>query len=170
MAALVLWIRSCVRHISLDRGGTTALEFALTALASLGLILFAISLGFRLYVQAALNYAGSRAARMLAVDSMQSLSKSAGSFQAVTFCPLLSPFLACANLSIALVSVTDYRSSSSIGGSGPPPFNPGQSGSLMLLQVTYQLPALSWPLPSPGPGGSFAGMAVTANYPYQNEY
>lgn len=157
--------------VLLDRRGTTAIEFALTGLACFGLILFAIGLGFRLYVQVALNYAGSHAARLLAVDSTQSLSKSATAFQTVTFCPLLSPFLACANLSIALVSVTAYRNSSAIGGSGPAPFSPGQSGSLMLLQATYRMPALSWPVAAdPGSSGSFPGAVVTARYPYQNEY
>ncbi len=171
MATATHRVRSCLRSALRDRRGTTALEFALTGLACFGLILFSIALGFRLYVQVALDYASGRAARMLAVDSTQSLSRNANSFQTVTFCPLLSAFLACSNISIALVSVTDYHNSSSIGGSGPLPFTSGQSGSLMLLQATYRLPGLGWPLPSGrGASGGFAGASVTADYPYQNEY
>ncbi|MEO8715986.1 MAG: hypothetical protein ABI369_13325, partial [Acetobacteraceae bacterium] len=106
-----------------------------------------------------------------AVDSTQTLSKNAANFQAVSFCPLLSAFLACVNVTISLVSVGDYRTGSSLGGPGPPLFNPGQSGSLMLLRATYRLPALSWPLPDGnGASGGFAGASVSASYPYQNEY
>lgn len=151
-----------------DKRGTVAVEFAITGLAFFGMLLFIMVLAFRLYVQVALDYASSRAARLLAVDSSQSLSKSAANFQAVTFCPLLSAFLPCVGTTISLVSVADYRSASPAG-SGPPPFNPGTSGSLMLLRVTYSLPSLSWPSPSGGPAGSF-GATVSASYPYQNEY
>ena len=171
MARAAHRVRSCLRSVIGDRRGTAALEFAITGLAFFGLILFVISLGFRLYVQVALDYASSRAARMLAVDSSQSLSRNAASFQTVTFCPLLSAFLACVNVTISLVSVTDYQNTSPIGGSGSPPFTPGEDGSLMLLQVSYRLPALSWPVPGGnGTSGGFAGASVTASYPYQNEY
>ncbi len=153
-----------IRH----RRGAVALEFAFSGLAFFGLVLFIIALGFRLYVQVALDYASGRAARLLAVDSTQSRSPSATKFQSATFCPLLDAFLAC-NVTISLQPVTDYRNASPIGGTGPPPFSPGQGGSLMLLRVTYQLPALSWPVPTGGVG-AFGATTVTVGYPYQNEY
>ncbi len=147
-----------------------ALEFAITGLAFLAMLLFVAALGFRMYVQVALDYSASRAARLLAVDSTQSLSGSAQHFQSASFCPFLSPFLACNGLTISLQPVSDYLHGSSPG-AGPPPFNPGQGGSLMLLQITYALPALSWPVPVRGGGlGHFASPIVTAGYPYQNEY
>ena len=152
-----------------DRRGATAIEFAITGLSFFALVLFLISLAYRLYVQVALDYAVGRAAHMLAVDNTQSLSGSSRGFQTVTFCPLLSPFLSCANVSIALTPVTDFRTTSSIGGTGTPPFNPGQGGSLMLLQGTYLMPAFGWPTPGGGSSG-FGGSVVTADYPYQNEY
>lgn len=157
------------RPLARDRRGVVALEFAFTGMAFFGLVLFVIALGFRLYVQVALDYASSRAARLLAVDSTQSLSASAQHFQTASFCPLLSPFLACSSVVLSVQPVTDFRNGSSIGGSGPLPFNPGQGGSLMLLQVKYALPTLSWPVPGSG-SGSFTGAFVTAGYPYQNEY
>ena len=41
----------------------------------------------------------------------------------------------------------------------------------MLLQVTYPLPLLSWPIPMMGGGtGSFSGTTISSSYPYQNEY
>lgn len=147
-----------------------ALEFAAAGLAFFALVLLVIALGFRLYVHVALDYASSRAARLLAVDSTQSRSKNAATFQAVSFCPLLSPFLACANVSVALQAVTDFTNASALG-PGPPPFSPGQGGSLMLLRVTYRVPALSWPAPTGhGASQSFSGASVTIGYPYQNEY
>jgi Flp pilus assembly protein TadG len=152
-----------------DRRGAAAIEFAITGVCFFGLVLFVISLAYRLYVQVALDYAVERAARMLAVNTTQSLSSSSSAFQTVTFCPLLSPFLSCANVSIALTPVTDYRTTSSISGTGTPPFNPGQGGSLMLLQANYLMPSLGWPMPGGG-SSSFGGTVVTADYPYQNEY
>ncbi len=153
-----------------DRRGAAAVEFALTGTIFLGLVLFVIALGFRLYVEVALDYASSRASRILAVDSTQSRSANAANFQAVTFCPLLSPFLECDNVTVALQAVPDYRTGSQIGQSGPPPFSPGQGGSLMLLTVTYQLPALSWPSPAGGGADALQLATVTVGYPYQNEY
>ncbi len=122
-------------------------------------------LGFRMYVQVSLEYAVSRTARLLAVDSAQSRTSSTTTFQAVTFCPQLTAFLSCNNVSISLHPVTDFTNSSSVGAT----FNAGTSNSLMLLQATYQLPSLSWPQPN-GTPGSFGGSSVTVGYPYQNEY
>ena len=161
-------IRLGWRRWASDRRGVVALEFAITGAAFVGLLLFVIALSFRLYVQVALDYASSRAARLLAVDSTQSRSGSASQFQTVSFCPLLSAFLACNSIVLSLQPVTTYANTSSIG-TAPPPFNPGQGGSLMLLQVKYTLPALAWPLPGGG-GGGFTGQSVSAGYPYQNEY
>jgi Flp pilus assembly protein TadG len=153
-----------------DRGGATALEFGLTGVAFCGLLLFVIALGFRLYVQVALDFASSRAARLLAVDSKQDRSAKPSTFQSVTFCPLLSAFLSCDNVTVSLQPVLDYRNASSIGAMDPPPFDPGSGGSLMLLRVSYQLPLLSWPIPIAGGGSDTFGAMVTVAYPYQNEY
>ena len=166
----MLRLASGLRTVIGDRRGAAALEFAICGVAFLALTLFTFSLAFRLYVQVAMDYAADRAARLLAVDSTQSRSTSANQFSTVTFCPLLSALLNCAGVTIALQSVTDYRNGSTYSGTGPPPFNPGQGGSLMLLQVIYPLPSLTWPNPSGGGAGSFAGMTVSASYPYQNEY
>lgn len=166
-------VRRCsvnLRRLLADRRGAAAVEFALTGTIFLGLVLFVIALGFRLYVEVALEYASGRAARILAVDSTQSRSASAESFQAVTFCPLLSAFLDCGNVTVALQSVTDYRTGSQIGQSGPPPFSPGQGGNLILLTASYKLPALSWPSPAGGGTDAFPSATVTVGYPYQNEY
>lgn len=165
-----LWVARDLLGLARHRRGSTTLEFAVIGLAFFGLVLFVIALGFRLYVQVALEYACSRTARLLAVDSTQSRSASAQKFQSATFCPLLDAFLAC-NVTISLQPVTDFRNGSTTGGTGTPPFSPGQGGSLMLLRVTYQLPALSWPVPTRGGAtGAFGATTVTVGYPYQNEY
>jgi Flp pilus assembly protein TadG len=153
-----------------DRSGTVAVEFATVATLFLALLLFTLYLGFRLYVQVAVDYAAGRAARLLSVDSTQSRSSNLATFQAQTFCPVLAPFLACTNVTIGLWPVTDY-----LNGSAPPPntaqpFNPGQGGSLMLLQIIYALPDFSWPTPDGTGATAMTGLAITSYYPYQNEY
>ena len=159
--------RARLQRLGHDRRGVAALEFALTGVASLGLMLFVISLGFRLYAEVALDYAVSRAARLLAVDSTHSLPQNRANFQTTTFCPLLPALLSCVGTTLALVAVTDYRNASA--GSA---FSTGQGGNLMLLQVTYQLPALSWVTRTPTGGVSRMGFgpSVSASFPYQNEY
>jgi Flp pilus assembly protein TadG len=158
------------------RDAIVALEFAAVGSAFFGLMLFIIFVCFRVYVQVALNYATNEAARMLSVDTTQSLSQSPSQFQAVTFCPLLAPFLACSNLAISLQPVTDYLNDSTVtppvvGGTANP-FSPGQDSSLMLLQISYTMPMFGWILP--GVGGqssqSINGGVVTVGYPYENEY
>ena len=163
-------LRTRLRRLVLDRRGAAALEFAITGLAFFGLVLFVMSLGVRLYVQVALDYACSRAAQLLAVDSSRSLSGDVATFQNITFCPLLSAMLACANAAISLAPVADYSGTSTAAGTGPPSFDAGLSGSLMLLRVTYAFPLLIWPSPAgSGPSGGF-GASISATYPYQNEY
>ena len=161
--------RARLRRFGHDRRGVAALEFALTGVASLGLMLFVISLGFRLYAEVALDYAVSRAARLLAVDSTHILPQNLANFQTTTFCPLLSSFLPCVGTTLSLVAVTDYRNAPASGGSA---FSTGQGGNLMLLRVTYQLPALSWVTRTPTGGVSRMGFgpSVSASFPYQNEY
>ena len=80
---------------------------------------------------------------------------------------------------ISLQPVPDYLGGTS---TSPPisngqvstsqPFNPGQGGSLMLLQATYLAPitGFPWSRPQIVGLGSSRGVAVTANFPYQNEY
>ncbi len=157
-------------RLARDRRGATALEFALTGSAFLGLTLFVIALGFRLYVQVALDFATNHAARALAVDSTQKLSANRATFQAATLCDPRWWFLDCSQVTVSLQPVTSYIPGSTLNPNGTPPFSPGQGGSLMLLQATYQLPLLSWPAPDGSGAGSFAATSVTVGAPYQNEY
>ena len=152
----LLDVRNVARR-ALARGrGATALEFALTASVLIGVIVFLFDLGFVLYTRVALDFVASRAARQLAVDSRQSLSSSQASFQSVAVCPLLAAFLACNQVTVALIPVTSYGTSG-IPATGPTPFTPGQGGSLMLLQLSYQLPAFAMPLAPGGPPGGRTG-------------
>jgi len=162
------------------RAGTVTIEFALVATALFGLLLFALDLAFQLYEQLALDYATWHAARLLEVDSAQTLSGSSSGFQSGTFCPSLAPLLSCGNLVITLRPVSpDYLSDSQanpVVTSGALPrsttFNPGLSGSLMLLQVTYLGPAMSWPL-NLGAVATYngaTGSAIVSNAPFANEY
>jgi len=166
------------RTASRRRAGSVAVEFALIAVAFLGLLMFTLELGFRLYTQIALDYATARAARLLEVNSTQQLSASgATGFQ--TFCPLLAPLLNCAGALIGLRAVgTDYLTDSRAtpttlsGTLTQPAYSAGQSGSLMLLQVTYIGPALTWPF-SAGQTATYngvAGSAIVSSVPYANDY
>jgi Flp pilus assembly protein TadG len=162
------------------RSGTTAIEFALIAVPFLGLLLFVLQLGFVLYAQIAVDYATVRAARLLQVDSAQGLSTSRATFQAATFCPLLAPLLACTNVLIGLHQVTpDYltdlkatpQKTSGVLAQ-PSSFTPGQSGALMVLQVTYFGPAFTWPVtlrPAATYNGA-SGTAIVSSAPFANEY
>ena len=157
------------RQIVRDRRGAIAVEFGLVCLPFTALVLFMIALGYRLYVQAALDYVAGQAGRMLAVDTTQSQSKSVQNFQTLTLCPLLSPFLSCNNVTVTLMAVTDY-SNATYTNTGPPRFSPGGSNSLMLLRLSYTLPNLGWPSPTGSAAMTFLGATVNSYYPYQNEY
>jgi Flp pilus assembly protein TadG len=148
------------------RRAAAALEFALTGAMLIGVIGFLTDLGFVLYTQVALDFVASRVARQLAVDSRQTLSASPAGFQSLAVCPLLAAFLACDQVTVALTPVTDYANGA-IPTTGAPPFNAGQGGSLMLLQLSYALPVFATPLAAEG---VFAGTATVTQFPYINEY
>ena len=176
MLRLIQWphaptCRTARRRFLKDRRGTAAVEFALVSLPFSALVLFIMIMGYRLYVQAALDYVAGQAGRMLAVDVTQSRTSSMKNFQTLTLCPLLSPFLSCTNVTVSLATVTDY-STASYADPATPPFSPGQIGNynLMLLHLTYTLPTLNWPSPTGGAVMTFLGATVHAYYPYQNEY
>ena len=149
-----------LRH---DTRGVAALEFAVAGPMFLGLVLFVMALGFRLYTHAALDYAAGRTARLLAANSQTRSQDAAnpGTLKSVTFCQFLSPFLGCGNATVSLQSCSpDFRTCSATSTS-----NPGTaSGSLMLLQASYPVPTLSSLFPSWA-----AETTVTVGYPYQNE-
>jgi Flp pilus assembly protein TadG len=159
-----LSLRKLGGRFARSRRATTALELAIVGSIFIGCSIFLLDLGFVLYTQVALDFAASRSARLLSVDNQQKLSGSQANFQAVTVCPLLSAFLACNQLTVALVPVTDY-----LNGSIPSPttFSQGQGGSLMLLQLSYQLPAFAAPLAI---SGVFATTKTVTNFPFMNEY
>jgi Flp pilus assembly protein TadG len=159
-----------LRRLGADRQGAAGVEFALTGTIFVALVLFVMALAFRLYVEVALDYASGRASRLLAVDGTHTRSSNRANFQSFTFCPILQAFLSCNNVTISLQQVTTYQSGSTVGQSGPPPFDPGQGGSLMLLQVTYSLPPFGWLLPGGRGAGGFSSPSVMVGYPYQNEY
>jgi Flp pilus assembly protein TadG len=159
-------LREVCRHVVRAKRGAVVLEFAVAAMAFLGATAFVADLGFVLYTQVALDFVAARAARLLAVDSQQTLSANPTAFQAAAVCPLLANFLACDQITVGLTSVTDYANGS-IPTAGPTPFNPGQGGSLMLLQLTYALPTFAAPLAM---GGVFGATQTIARFPYVNEY
>ena len=156
-------IRCGVTWLRRGRAGATTLECAIAAAAFLGVVGFVTDLGFVLYTQVALDFAVSRAARLLAVDSQQTRSANQAALQTVTVCPVLASFLDCSRVSVSLAPVTDYSSPPVAN----PPFSPGQGGSLMLLQLSYALPAFAAPLAM---GGVFASTQTVARMPYINEY
>jgi Flp pilus assembly protein TadG len=163
-----------------DRAGTVAVEFALVSFAFIGLLLFVLQLGFRLYAQIALDFATSRAARQLQVNATQTLTASLNTFRTVTFCPLLAPMLTCANVLITLRRIAqDYLNDSQANPpatSGtltqPATFTPGASGALMLLQVSYVGPIMTWPLSwgSVATYNGTTGSVIVSSMPYENEY
>jgi hypothetical protein len=163
-----------------DRRASTAVEFAVIGMSFVGMLMFVFQLGFRLYTQIAIDYATSRAARLLQVDSTQSLSGSPSNFQTATFCPLLAVLLKCQNILVELRPVTtDYLNDSQVNPpqtSGSltgvtPTFSAGGSNALMLLRVTYVAPFYVWPLnTSSVTYNGASGSAVISSAPFENEY
>lgn len=161
---------SLSRSVRGGRRAAAAVEFALIATIFLGITAFLADLGFVLYTQVALDFVGSRASRMLAVDTQQSLSANQAAFQAIAVCPLLAAFLGCDDVSVQLTPVTEYSASGAASGdpgAGTGAFSAGQGGSLMLLQLSYRLPTFAIPLAMPG---VFASTTTVIRFPFINEY
>jgi len=120
--------------------GTVAVEFALIGSAFFGLLLLIFQLGFLLFAQTALDYAAKQAARQMQTGQANPPDRSG--FQSLVFCPFLSSFLNCANVTIVLQPVTSFQSVT------PPasPYDAGGANGLMLLQATYTTGLPLWPL------------------------
>ena len=109
-----------------------------------------LQLGFLLYAQVALDYAVKETARQMQTGQRQQTvtnPTAQESFQALVFCPLLSPFLSCAGVVVSLQPVSSFKvapvahvPAATIS------VNPGGSGSLMLLQAFYTPDLPAWPL------------------------
>ena len=138
------------RHRCGATAGTVAVEFALLGVAFLGLLVLVLQLGFLLYAQVALDYAVKETARQMQTGQRQQTvtnPTAQESFQALVFCPLLSPFLSCAGVVVSLQPVSSFKvapvahvPAATIS------VNPGGSGSLMLLQAFYTPDLPAWPL------------------------
>jgi Flp pilus assembly protein TadG len=141
-------MKTSLRRIRCNKG-TAALEFGLIGLGFAMLFVGVAELAFLLYAQTALDYAAKQSARLLQTGQITvAAGTSQSTFQTVSVCPALSPFLSCSGVVVVLESVADYKSA--ITGETTPTnsttLNGGGSRSLMLLQFFYTPSIPIWPI------------------------
>ena len=141
-----------------DTRGAAAVEFALIASMLIFLILFLMTAGFILYLNQALDYAASKAARQVMIGAVQKGNLSQSSFITTDLCPYLPAALSCANVIVNLQTATEAAqpagyytylnnpSSSNPSGliiptlsNASTQFLPGSQGSYEYLQVIYPI-------------------------------
>jgi Flp pilus assembly protein TadG len=141
-----------------QRRSVVALEFALCATPLLLLLIGTIEIAYDLYVQSALDYAVSVAARQVQVGAVIGTSgETSSTFAAAALCPTLAPLLSCSLVTVAVAPVTtgyDYYSNpttlsfttaSSSGGS----ICTGTAASVMQMEAWYLGPTfVTWIVPA----------------------
>ncbi|MDP4002063.1 TadE/TadG family type IV pilus assembly protein [Methylobacterium sp. NEAU K] len=94
-----------------DRGGAAAVEFALVAVLAIMSILFIMTVATILFLNQALDYATTRAARQILTGAAQGGALDQASFKA-SLCGYLPAALKCSNLVVNLYVVTPGTSPS----------------------------------------------------------
>ena len=90
-----------------DERGATAVEFAIVASALILSILFVMTVGLYLYLNQALDYATSKAARQIMIGAAQTAAVPQGAFAATYVCPYLPAAIPCANVLVNIQSATE---------------------------------------------------------------
>jgi Flp pilus assembly protein TadG len=132
-----------------QRSGAVTLEFAMVALPFLVLLLGVMEVGYDLFVDAALDYAVSVAARSVQIGSVQGTSgETSATLAAAAVCPSVAGLLSCSNVIVAVAPLTtgsDYYSgsgtiswSSATSSSGV--VCTGTSGQMMMMTAWYAGP------------------------------
>ena len=137
-----------------DTRGATAVEFALVASMLIFSILFVMVVGLILYLNQALDYATSKAARQIMIGAVQKAAMNQSAFQTNALCPYLPAAINCNNVIVNLQTVTEaaqpggyyaYVTSNQSGliipalSNGSTQFSPGAQGSYEYLEVIYPI-------------------------------
>jgi Flp pilus assembly protein TadG len=166
--------------LSRQRRGVVALEFALVVIPFFVIVLGVMELSYDLFVQAALNYAVSTAARSVQVGSTQGTSgESSSTLAAAAVCPAVAGLLSCGNIIVGVTPITagsDYYTDSSAlslakAASAGGAVCTGVSGQMMLITAWYTGPSFVGAL-IPGFTTSYGGSLVhltTASAGFVNE-
>lgn len=149
---IVLW--TSVRRFGAARRAALPLEFALIGIGFTALVLVCAQLGFLLYVQLALDFAAREAGRQLLTGQLTPVPAKKEDFLSIAFCPYFTRFIECAGITVSLQPVADFKTHAVsypavVNGAANQAalgYDPGQSGSLMLLQAFYTSPLTAWPL------------------------
>lgn len=84
-----------IRALSIDRRGAAAVEFALISSMLICTILFIMTVGVILYMNQALDYATSKAARQVMTGSVQKSGTNQSDFRTQVLCPYLPAAMSC---------------------------------------------------------------------------
>ena len=164
-----------------DRGGATAVEFALVAAPFLAFLIATLQTGIVYVCDSALEIATEKAARLVLTGTVQGQALTQQQFLS-TVCSKLPSILYCANV---MIDAQVYSSFSGANTSTPTiTYNPngtvsnqwnynlGGPGDIVVLRVIYLLPVVGGPLNftlANAAGGKHLSMAtaVFKNEPYK---
>ena len=137
-----------------NESGATAVEFALVASMLIFTILFVMTAGLILYLNQALDYATSKAARQIMIGAVQKGNLTQSSFITTELCPYLPAALACGNVIVNLQTATEgaqpggyypYVTSNQSGliiptlSNASTSYSPGSQGQYEYMQVIYPI-------------------------------
>ena len=146
--------RSLLRRLLADASGTTAVEFALVGGALVMTIVFVMMLGILLYMNQALDFATSKAARQIMTGYVQKNGTSQSDFRTQLLCPYLPAVMICSDVIVNAQTLTEAAQPGgyyglvnstqtgmiipSLSNSGAQ-FNVGIQASYVYLQVIYPI-------------------------------
>ena len=142
------------------------MEFAFVAAALVGMVVGILHIGFSLYAQSVLDFAGASLARSFQTGSIRSVTNiNDPGVRSVSVCPALQNLLDCGAVSVVTYPVADYTGDTSNAG-----FDPGGPRSLMVVKLTYTSPIPGWPVLNGFGSTTASPMLITSKVPYVNEF
>ncbi len=158
----------CLRQFRSDIKGATAVEFAMVSSVLVLTLLFIMMVATILYMQQALDYATSKAARQVMIGTVQGAAMSQSDFRTTVVCTFLPAAFTCPNVIVNLQTATEAISpggyyayvKSDVSGLIVPAlsnasaqFSAGSQSSYEYLQVIYPVTFLPTALASILSGG-----------------
>jgi Flp pilus assembly protein TadG len=144
-----------LRSLPRDRRGATIIEFAAVAAPFIALMLATIQTSLVFFSQQALETSAEKTARQLVTNQAQNAGLTKADFQKAA-CNNLPAYMKCANLMIDVQSASDFTG---VNTSGPVltydskgnvnnswQYNPGTSGSIVVMRMMYMFPVIGGPL------------------------
>jgi len=100
-------VARAIRALSIDRRGAAAVEFALVSSMLICTILFIMMVGLILYMNQALDYATSKAARQVMTGSVQKNGTNQSDFRTQLLCPYLPTAMSCNNVIVNVQTLAE---------------------------------------------------------------